>query len=242
MLMDLLRPVASLAWFRATRADDAERGRVARQALEPIHCCVALSLLSAMPSGSKISIRDHEVSVQPASPIQGYHRSRNGDSFEDLTMLRRPLKAFATIHATATGDRKALLAEIMQTACKGLRRLVETYQAMSRSDAALITKFKAVRDLAELYSTYLQPSHASIEWCEAAPESECAYTESLQREFEPMWADADLQEVVTLLQLANGVEDSRRADAMVVPIQLLLDEKLNRLTEIITLYQRGGEE
>lgn len=244
MFFQVFRPLLDAVWFRATRAGDAERGRVARQALEPIHCAVALSLLSAMPGGSKISIRDHEVAVQPHSAIQGYNRSRNGDKHEDLTMLRRPLKAVACIYASSSGERKFLIGNIMAFAVKGLERLVQTYQAMSRNDATLITKFKAVRDLAELYATYITVNAVGETEPPANPpsEEECAYTSSLLVEFADVWTNKDLQEVVTLLQLADSIETPERKDAAVVPVQMMLNEKLSNITEIITLYQRGGEE
>lgn len=230
--------VLSALFWRAVSTDDAERGRVARQALEPIHCAIALSLLSVMPAGTKLSIKDHEVAVQPHEPLQGYTRTRNGDSFEDLTMLRRPLRAFGALYQVAEGDRKAALRIILQAAMKGLGTLVTTYQNISRQNAHLITKFKAVRDLAELYSKYLSEAVTD----QGPTDNECGYAESLQLEFDPIWTTDNLKEVCTLLQLSQSVIGTTRSDAMLVPIKMILDEKLEEITRIITLYQRGGEE
>lgn len=235
-LLSLLRPLAErLLW--QSQVDHAERGRVSRQTLEPVHCAISLCLLSVYPPGSKLSIRDHGVIVQQAGLLQGYERTRYGDSFEDLTMLRRPLLSCATIAREASGDRAVYLKQIIQGAVKGLDTLVQTYHEMARKDARLLAKFRAVRDLIELYRSFLESPQN--EQCSADEQSSF---EQLNRHFEGLWTDSELCEVCTLFALSIKVkDDDTRASALLKPVDMLLRSKLDAIEDIVTRYQRGGE-
>ena len=228
----LFRPLMqSYAWNMAA-GDHAERGRVARQTLEPIHCAISLCLLSVMPLGSKLSIRNHGVHVQTKTVLQGCERSRNGDSFEDLTMLRRPLISVGLMIRSATGDRKARLSTIAAGAAKGMRALVLTYEAASKYDARLLTKYRAVRDLITLYAKLLAGDD----------ESGDSTPSPLDHLFRELWSDRELAEVCTLFELSGSATDMDRAAALLEPVRMLLDSKQTEIEGLITAYQRGGVE
>jgi len=226
-----LKPMIERIVWKVAENDNAQHGRITRQTLEPIYCCISLSLLSAMSTGAKVSIRDHEITVQPPNCIQGYVRSRNGDSFEDLTMLRRPVIAFNSLLRTEVDDRLTYLKVIRDGAIEGLNVLVSTYAAMSNENSNATPKYRAVRDLAELYISYLLNTN------EINTDS---YTPVLQSQFNNVWSTTELNEICTLLQLSQNHKSDVQAYALLKPIDMVLSGKLDDIIHIITHFQTGA--
>lgn len=236
-MFHILQPLARRLFWEA-HTDHAERGRIARQALEPIHCCISLCLLSVYPDGSKVSIRDHGLLVQRAGVLQAYDRTRHGDSFEDLTMLRQPVQAYAKQYIQSSGKRRECMQQIMLLARRGLQRLVVTYQDMAQRDTRYLSKARAVRDLVELYRGYLTDTAQNALTGPGALPSEAI---SLDSRFNDLWSDDELEEVCMLFKLSNASNCKERAAALLNPVQMLLDSKLSEIDHIITRYQRGEE-
>ncbi len=110
--------------------------------LEPMQVMVQLALLSFSPRGTKISIHDNIIILQPPTTTQGLVRWYNNDSKDDIYYL---FKAVLRFYKLYRNKNDAIFTYILELAKSGLDQLSLTY---SNTDKASIihtlSMYKAV--------------------------------------------------------------------------------------------------
>lgn len=96
--------------------------------IDPISCLVKLSILSFYPSGTKISISDHMISIVEPGLFQGAFRFFKGDGRDDLHNLYIPI--IKSIEWYWNKD-NIEIGHLFNTAIKGLENLKSSYPALS---------------------------------------------------------------------------------------------------------------
>ena len=98
--------------------------------LEPMQVMVQLSILSFLPTGTKISIYNNIVKLQPPTTIQGLVRWYNNDSKDDLYYL---FKAVLRYHKLYKKQNREIFDQILAYAEKGIDQLTKTYSECNKN-------------------------------------------------------------------------------------------------------------
>ena len=98
--------------------------------LEPLQAVTQLALLSFSPKGSKLTISNNLLSIQPPSWIQGLMRSYNNDTKEDLFFLFNAIIRFNRFYIflkSETDEYSDLFDLLIQLGKRGIDKLLQTY-------------------------------------------------------------------------------------------------------------------
>ena len=98
--------------------------------LEPMQVMVELSILSFLPAGTKISIHNNIVKLQPPTTVQGILRWYNNDSKDDLYYL---FKAVLRYHKLYKKQNREIFDQILSFAEKGIDQLSKTYAECNKN-------------------------------------------------------------------------------------------------------------
>lgn len=98
--------------------------------LDPMQVMVELSILSFLPLGTKISIHNNIVKLQPPTTIQGILRWYNNDSKDDLYYL---FKAVLRYHKLYKKQNRDVFDKILSFAEKGIDQLSKTYAECNKN-------------------------------------------------------------------------------------------------------------
>jgi len=98
--------------------------------LDPMQVMVQLSILSFLPTGTKISIHNNIVKLQPPTTIQGILRWYNNDSKDDLYYL---FKAVLRYHKLYKKQNREIFDQILNFAEKGIDQLSKTYSECNKN-------------------------------------------------------------------------------------------------------------
>lgn len=97
--------------------------------LEPLQVMIQLSLLSFCPIGTKITIHNNILSLQPPTIIQPINRWFNYDKKDDIYHLFQVIKRFIKWHQGKTDIiNNTFYLMLVDLAKKGLDNLIKTYQ------------------------------------------------------------------------------------------------------------------
>ena len=100
--------------------------------LEPFQAILQLALLSHSPIGTKISIKDNCVYLQPPSYSQGLVRWYNNDNKEDLVYLFQVCRRFPVFYSSLRNENRELYTTLVTFAQEGIQQLIQTYQDKER--------------------------------------------------------------------------------------------------------------
>ena len=110
--------------------------------LEPMQVMVQLALLSFLPLGTKISIHDNIIILQPPTTTQGLVRWYNNDSKDDIYYL---FKAVIRFYKLYRNKNDAIFNYILELAKNGLDQLSLTYSNTDKSAIIhTLSMYKAV--------------------------------------------------------------------------------------------------
>ena len=110
--------------------------------LEPMQVMVQLALLSFSPTGTKISIHDNIIILQPPTTTQGLVRWYNNDSKDDIYYL---FKAVIRFYKLYRNKNDAIFNYILELAKNGLDQLSLTYSNTDKSAIIhTLSMYKAV--------------------------------------------------------------------------------------------------
>ena len=99
--------------------------------LEPMQVMVQLAILSFLTIGTKISIYNNIVKLQPPTNTQGFHRWYNNDSKDDLYYL---FKAVLRYHRLYKKQNREIFDQILVFAENGIDRVLsEIYSEFGKS-------------------------------------------------------------------------------------------------------------
>ena len=98
--------------------------------LEPMQVMIQLALLSFMPLGTKISIHDNIIILQPPTTTQGIVRWYNSDSKDDLYYL---FKAVLRYYKLYSNKSQIIFNYILGLAKEGLNQLSKTYSSTNKT-------------------------------------------------------------------------------------------------------------
>jgi hypothetical protein len=97
--------------------------------LEPLQVMIQLSLLSFCPIGTKITIHNNILSLQPPTIIQPINRWFNYDKKDDIYHLFQVIKRFIKWHQGKTDIiNNTFYLMLVDLAKKGLDNIIKTYQ------------------------------------------------------------------------------------------------------------------
>jgi hypothetical protein len=97
--------------------------------LEPLQVMIQLSLLSFCPIGTKITIHNNILSLQPPTIIQPINRWFNYDKKDDIYHLFQVIKRFIKWHQGKTDIiNSTFYLMLVDLAKKGLDNIIKTYQ------------------------------------------------------------------------------------------------------------------
>ena len=98
--------------------------------LEPLQAVTQLALLSFCPKGSKLTIANNILSIQPPTWGQGLWRSYNHDMKEDLFFLFNAIVRFNRFYSylkTEPDEYSDLFELLVQMGKRGIDKLLQTY-------------------------------------------------------------------------------------------------------------------
>ena len=119
--------------------------------LEPLQAITQLALLSFCPKGTKLSISNNLLFVQPPNWTQGIFRSYNHDARDDLYFLFNVIRRFnkfytnSDIGKTQTG--KQLFNKLIKLSKNGIDKLIQTYSDSDKN--ALLHTLRMYRTMLE---------------------------------------------------------------------------------------------
>ena len=135
--------------------------------LEPLQAITQLAMLSFYPRGTKLSIVNNVLYVQPPSWVQGIQRTYNQDQRDDLFYLFRMIARYHKFYGflKTRGGIGAKLFELLTDLSKsGLDNIVQTYS--STDQAALLHTLKMYRtmlDTPELLESQVEAQGSNID-------------------------------------------------------------------------------
>lgn len=99
--------------------------------LEPMQVMIQLALLAHSPIGTKISVSNNILSIQPPSMTQGVYRWWNNDNKDDLYYLFHAIRRYYKWYKSQKGE---VYQYILAWAVKGLDKLSETYNKADKNN------------------------------------------------------------------------------------------------------------
>jgi len=99
--------------------------------LEPMQVMIQLALLAHSPIGTKISVSNNILSIQPPSMTQGVYRWWNNDNKDDLYYLFHAIRRYYKWYKSQKDD---VYQYILAWAVKGLDKLSETYNKADKNN------------------------------------------------------------------------------------------------------------
>ena len=139
------------------RTKDKERSDLI---LEPMQVMVQLTLLAHSPIGTKISVSNNILSIQPPTWTQGTIRWWNNDNKDDLYYLFHAIRRYYKWYKSQ--DDK-VYKYILKWAVKGLDKLSETYNKADKNNIRhTLALYKNVLDLKadEIFKILMGPDVA----------------------------------------------------------------------------------
>jgi hypothetical protein len=110
------------------RAKEKERADLI---LEPMQVMIQLALLAHSPIGTKISVSNNILTIQPPSMTQGAYRWWNNDNKDDLYYLFHAIRRYYKWYKSQKDD---VYQYILAWAVKGLDKLSETYNKADKNN------------------------------------------------------------------------------------------------------------
>ncbi len=99
--------------------------------LEPMQVMIQLALLAHSPIGTKISVSNNILSIQPPSMTQGAYRWWNNDNKDDLYYLFHAIRRYYKWYKSQKDE---VYQYILAWAVKGLDKLSETYNKADKNN------------------------------------------------------------------------------------------------------------
>ena len=99
--------------------------------LEPMQVMIQLALLAHSPIGTKISVSNNILSIQPPSMTQGVYRWWNNDNKDDLYYLFHAIRRYYKWYKSQKDE---VYQYILAWAVKGLDKLSETYNKADKNN------------------------------------------------------------------------------------------------------------
>ena len=99
--------------------------------LEPMQVMIQLALLAHSPIGTKISVSNNILSIQPPSMTQGVYRWWNNDNKDDLYYLFHAIRRYYKWYKSQKDESYQY---ILTWAVKGLDKLSETYNKADKNN------------------------------------------------------------------------------------------------------------
>jgi len=119
--------------------------------LEPLQAITQLALLSFCPKGTKLSISNNLLYVQPPTWTQGLFRSYNHDARDDLyflfNVIRRFNKFYTTSDIGSTKKGGLLFHKLIELSKNGIDKLIQTYSDSDKN--ALLHTLRMYRTMLE---------------------------------------------------------------------------------------------
>lgn len=110
------------------RVKDKERADLI---LEPMQVMIQLALLAHSPIGTKISVSNNILTIQPPSMTQGAYRWWNNDNKDDLYYLFHAIRRYYKWYKSQKDE---VYQYILTWAVKGLDKLSETYNKADKNN------------------------------------------------------------------------------------------------------------
>ena len=113
--------------------------------LEPMQVMIQLSMLAHCPIGTKISVNNNILSIQPPTHTQGVWRWWNGDNKDDLYYLFHAIRRYYKWYKSQDD---VVYQYILVWAIKGIDKLSETYNKSDKNNIRhTLALYKNVLDL-----------------------------------------------------------------------------------------------
>lgn len=146
-LMSLLTtytsPGAISAVYRMFRSQKDVKSHI----LEPLQALLQIAYLDFCPLGTKISIKDHILSIQPPQLTQGVIRWYNVDKKENIHFLFAVFNRYVRLYMTCPRFSE-FVARLNPHILGGLSNLEETYKETDNSIRQILRMFKAILKIA----------------------------------------------------------------------------------------------
>jgi hypothetical protein len=113
--------------------------------LEPMQVMIQLALLAHSPIGTKISVSNNILRIQPPTSLQGVVRWWNNDNKDDLYYLFHAIRRYYKWYKSQDDD---VYKYILTWAIKGIDKLSETYNKADKNNIRhTLALYKNVLDL-----------------------------------------------------------------------------------------------
>jgi len=199
--------------------------------LDPINTAVALSLLNHYPDGTKISIKNNEISFQIPGNVQGISRWGNGDKFEDLHNLINPIKKLLEKknEKDLWGDENKNFIFLCHSMHSGLNKLAETYKENQIANHTLEFYKSLISENLQNKSHFLDKLNTD----------EIKNNYDIYQEFFEEWNCNEVNVMVVLLENIGLEEKKEIKEAYKSSLMTIIDGHNTLIKNIINRVQSG---
>ena len=131
--------------------------------LEPLQAITQLALLSFFPKGTKLSISNNLLYVQPPTWTQGLFRSYNHAARDDLYFLFNVIRRFNKFYTTSkigeTEKGQILFHQLIELSKNGIDKLIQTYSDSDKN--ALLHTLRMYRTMLEKPQVFEKEANSS---------------------------------------------------------------------------------
>jgi hypothetical protein len=198
--------------------------------LDPFTTIVRLSLLSALPTGTKIGIYDHQITYYTPGDMQGVYRFFRGDKRSDLHNLFQPIKKAVDWYSRDNEK----IRYIFDMAHDGLVKLKDNYHSSNtNSDNSTYITLSVFDNILtgkqdNMYES-ITPERAEL----IKKEREISADNAIHTSLRKMWSEHDVSAVYELLNKVSAEDDTTSRDELVEVIKKYLETKDNLVKKII---------
>ena len=139
--------------------------------LEPLQALIQIALLAYYPTGSKLTIQNNILHIQPPSYSQSVTRWYNNDTQEDLFYLFNIFCRFKKFYTDIKAEHAKLFELLIHLAKNGINNLIRTYNQTDKTHVLhTLQMYKNMLDgTNNAFTHHVAPNHANVMPALAAP-------------------------------------------------------------------------
>lgn len=132
--------------------------------LEPLQALIQIALLAYYPTGSKLTIQNNILHIQPPSYSQSVTRWYNNDTQEDLFYLFNIFCRFKKFYTDIKAEHAKLFELLIHLAKNGINNLIRTYNQTDKTHVLhTLQMYKNMLDgTNNAFTHHVAPNHANV--------------------------------------------------------------------------------
>lgn len=207
------------------------------QVLEPFTTILKLAIISFMDNGTKITITDNKLYIQPPSILQGTIRTVYGSNREEIHHLLKPIKRFIQLFPPENDE----IVYIYRLAIEGLKLLKSSYGNESSTVCYTLDLYiSIIENKLENKEVHIDSydDDKQIEDLNLSTHSKI----NLEKIFIDIWDETDIRLVSSMLKSAQKLKDLNLSsdnnyinsiENIIKSKEILIDEKIKKAKNLL---------